>query len=143
MVKQYTKWDWQVLTVNTLVEDLERALKLTIAPPKGPAYLAVPQDILESEIGDVRIEGLRRNLYSRPLLRDINQTADIISNASFPLIISGADVAQEDALDFVIELARKLASPICTEHRLNFDYSSYPTEEEHFVGPFHPESDYV
>jgi thiamine pyrophosphate-dependent acetolactate synthase large subunit-like protein len=35
MVKQYTKWDWQVLKAQTLVEDLERAIRLAKSPPAG------------------------------------------------------------------------------------------------------------
>ncbi len=144
MVKQYTKWDWQVLTEESLVEDLERALRLTISPPMGPTYLAIPQDILEADIEDIKIEGPpRANLYSRPSRRNIDESAEILSNAEFPLIISGANVAQENALDSVVRLANILASPVCSEHRLNFDYNSYPTEEEHFVGPFHPDAEFV
>lgn len=144
MVKQYTKWDWQVLTEKTLVEDLERALRLTLTPPKGPTYLAIPQDILEAEIGEIKIEGPpKETLYSRPSGRDTEQAAEILLNAEFPLIISGANVAKENALESVIKLVKILASPVCSEHRLNFDYNSFPTEDDHFVGPFHPEADFV
>jgi len=144
MVKQYTKWDWQVLTEKSLVEDLERALRLTITPPKGPTYIGIPQDILEADIGDIKIEGPpKSNLYSCPSLKEIEQAAEILKKARFPLIISGAGVTQEDVLDCVVKLANKLASAVCSEHRLNFDYSSYPTEEDHFVGSFHPEAEFL
>ncbi len=144
MVKQYTKWDWQVLTKETLVEDLERCLRLAITPPKGPTYLAVPQDILEAELGDVKMNGRpKTDLISRPSYKDIEKAAEILSEANFPLIISGAGVAQENVLDFVVRLAKRWGMPVCSENRLNLDYSSYPTEEDHFVGLFHPDSAFI
>ncbi len=107
MVKQYTKWDWQVLTQENLVEDLERCLRLAITTPKGPTYLAVPQDILESELGDIKIEGRPKiELVSRPSIKNIEKAAEILTEAQFPLIISGAGVAQEDAFGLMVKITK-------------------------------------
>jgi benzoylformate decarboxylase len=73
----------------------------------------------------------------------MSRTADLLAEGRFPLIISGAGVAQEDAIEQMVKLAESLAAAVCCEHRLNLDYNPYPTEEDHFVGPFHPEAEYV
>ena len=144
MVKQYAKWDWQVLHPKTLVEDLERTLRLAITPPMGPTYLAIPQDILEAEVGRFNIEGPPKGQwYCQPSSRDMSRAADILAKARFPLIISGAGVAQEDVIEQMVKLAKGLSSAVCCEHRLNLDYNPYPTEEDHFVGPFHLEAEFV
>ncbi len=36
-----------------------------------------------------------------------------------------------------------MESPVCSENRLNLDWSGYPTEEDHFVGLFHPDAEFV
>src|SRR4030042_1609055 len=64
MVKQYTKWDWQVLGAKMLVEDLERTLRLAITPPIGPTYLAIPQDILEADVGTPDIKGPQKGKFN-------------------------------------------------------------------------------
>jgi benzoylformate decarboxylase len=143
-VKQYTKWDWQALRPQTLVEDLERAFRLALTPPMGPTYLAIPEDILAAEVDTSEIaEPSRGQLYSRPSDHDIGRASEILANARFPLIIAGASIAQEEAMEQVIKLAGMLSAPVCCENRLHMDYNTYPTEEVHFVGPFQPGADYV
>lgn len=144
MVKQYTNWDWQVLSEQTLVEDLERALRLAMTPPMGPTYLAIPEDILGAAIGEQQIAGpYQYDLRSQAPAHGVRQAAEMLAEADFPLIISGAGVAQEDAHLAVIKLADQLAAPVCCENRLQLDYCAYPTEDSHFVGPFQPEADFV
>ncbi len=144
MVKQYTKWDWQVLRPESLVEDLERAFRRAIAPPTGPSYLAIPEDILNVEVDASDIAGpLQGELSSRPSAGDISRAADILTEASFPLIIAGSGVAQEEAMEQVIKLAHRLSAAVCCENRLHLDFNPYPTEEAHFVGPFQPAADFV
>jgi benzoylformate decarboxylase len=144
MVKQYTKWDWQVLRPESLMEDLERAFRRAIAPPTGPSYLAIPEDILNVEVDASDITGPPRGeLSSRPSAGDISRAADILIDASFPLIIAGSGVAQEEAMEQVIKLAHRLSAAVCCENRLHLDFNPYPTEEAHFVGPFQPTADFV
>ena len=144
MVKQYTKWDWQVLKAETLVEDLERAFRLSMAPPMGPTYLAIPEDILTENVDISKNAGpFEDRLSSRPSSVDIERASEILADARFPLILAGSGVAQEEAMEQVVELAGILSAPVCCENRLHMDYNPYPTEEPHFVGPFQPGADYV
>lgn len=144
MVKQYTKWDWQVIRPETLVEDLERAFRRAITPPSGPTYLAIPEDILNVEVDASGIAGpLQSELSSRPSAGDISRAADILTGARFPLLLAGSGVAQEGAMEHVIKLAHSLSAAVCCENRLHLDFNAYPTEEAHFVGPFQPTADFV
>src|SRR5436309_494017 len=47
LVRQYTKWDWQTLRADAIGEDVNRALKVAAAAPRGPTYLGLSQDLLE------------------------------------------------------------------------------------------------
>ena len=144
MVKQYTKWDWQVLRPESLVEDLERAFRRAMAPPRGPTYLAIPEDLLSEEMDASGIAGsLPGELSSRPSAVDISRAADLLTDASFPLLIAGSGVAQEEAMEDVVKLARHLSAAVCCENRLHLDFNAYPTEDAHFVGPFQPTADFV
>jgi benzoylformate decarboxylase len=139
MVKQYTKWNWQTLSAQALVEDLERALRLSQTPPPGPTYLAIPEDILAKDVDAVEISGpFEEPLHSRPSGPDIERAAEMLAKARFPLILAGSDIAREDAMDQVVKLAHILSAPVCSENRMHMAYNAYPTEEAHFVGPYSP-----
>jgi len=44
------KWAHQSLSADAVAADLARAIRMATAPPPGPAYLAVPEDLLGAEV---------------------------------------------------------------------------------------------
>ncbi|HET9001332.1 MAG TPA: thiamine pyrophosphate-binding protein, partial [bacterium] len=42
LLRGFTKWSWQSLSAEAVASDLARALRVAVAPPPGPTYLAVP-----------------------------------------------------------------------------------------------------
>ncbi|MGH9104154.1 MAG: thiamine pyrophosphate-binding protein, partial [Acidimicrobiales bacterium] len=48
--RSFAKWSWQSLSAGAVAGDLRRALHLAMAPPRGPVYLAVPEDLMREEL---------------------------------------------------------------------------------------------
>ena len=46
LLRPCTKWSWQSLSAAAIPADLRRALHTACTPPFGPAFLAVPEDLL-------------------------------------------------------------------------------------------------
>jgi benzoylformate decarboxylase len=50
LLRPCTKWSWQSLSAAAVPADLRRALHAASTPPLGPAFLAVPEDLLRADI---------------------------------------------------------------------------------------------
>ncbi len=139
MVKQYTKWDWQSLRSEELVEDLNRAFQMAIKPPQGPTLLVIPQDVLEAPACENSVYSFPRcnvNYRSAPADEDIDRAAHILAESSFPLIVSGTGAGKENCIDEVKELADMLGAGVCCESKWSFYYNGYPTTDRRFLGPY-------
>ncbi len=139
MVKQYTRWDWQSLRSEDLVEDLNRAFQMAIKPPQGPTLLVIPQDVLEAPACEKSVYTFPRcnvNYRSAPADEDIDQAARILAESSFPLIISGSGAGKENCIFEVKELADMLGAGVCCESKWSFYHNCYPTTDRRFLGPY-------
>ena len=145
MVEQYTKWAWTVMRPEEFEEDLHEAFRMALQPPRGPVFLAVPQDVLEH-----RGRGPRTVIYprtttpapcgSRPAADAVIQAADLLAGCRLPLIISGGGAATPDAFRLVQELAQILGAAVCCEHCLSMDFNAFPTDDPHHLGQYTPQN---
>lgn len=61
MVREFTKWDYELPGVEVLETTVDRAIGIALAEPAGPVYLRLPREILARPAGDFR--------YSSPTRR--------------------------------------------------------------------------
>ena len=62
----------------------------------------------------------------------VDEAAKLLSNAKFPVILSGAGVVIGGAIDDCVKLAEKLDSPVCSGYQHN---DSFPGSHPLAVGP--------
>ena len=92
MLRENVKWDYELRhgqPINTLVA---RAIDIAMSEPKGPVYLTLPREAL----GDTGVDpgpAVRRRptgaAAASPSLAALEQAADMIAKAQFPLIVAG------------------------------------------------------
>ena len=105
---------------------IEQALRRS-----APAQINVPRDIWTAEVDiglPVTVELERQGGGER----SIAEAARLLSQARFPVILSGAGVVIGDAIDDCVRLAERLCAPVCSGYQHN---DSFPGSHPLAVGP--------
>ena len=105
---------------------IEQALRRS-----APAQINVPRDIWTAEVDielPVTVELERQGGGER----SISEAARLLSQARFPVILSGAGVVIGDAIDDCVRLAERLQAPVCSGYQHN---DSFPGSHPLAVGP--------
>jgi benzoylformate decarboxylase len=138
VVRQFTKWAWEVPRADRMAEAVDRALRLAMTPPRGPVYLALPKDLLHAE-GEMPLPAPHPPPASfGPAPEGIPRAAALLRAADRPLIVCGSGVFTARAVDELVELADLLAAPVLSEPWNA--YLSFPTTHPLYFGRFSDES---
>ena len=103
MARPVTKWSTMVQHPSSLLRILRRAIKIASTPPMGPVYVCLPQDILDAEALEAVIPSFVPSGRTLPDPANVSQAADLLANATTPMIFVGDGVAYSGAQ---VELAR-------------------------------------
>lgn len=121
VLEPITKWGWLVNNPNELGRALIRAISIALAPPMGPTYLLIPQDLLQKEVLVSSIPNIdefvhaAKPLHFWPDPEAVQKAAVTLRKATRPLLIAGSGM-RYSMHGFAIEhLAEILNSPILLE----------------------------
>ncbi|MDF1610449.1 sulfoacetaldehyde acetyltransferase [Hoeflea sp. YIM 152468] len=97
----------------------------------APAQMNIPRDMW-TQIIDVELPQMVR--FERPAggKEAIAKAAELLSNAKFPVILSGAGVVLSGAIADLARLAERLDAPVCSNYQHN---DSFPGSHPLAVGP--------
>ena len=94
-----------------MAEVLNRVIEKAIRG-QAPAQINVPRDYW-TQVIDIELPPIVRLERQAGGAEAIIEAADLLSNAKFPVILSGAGVVIGGAIDDCVKLAEKLDSPVC------------------------------
>jgi acetolactate synthase-1/2/3 large subunit len=112
------KWAARVNGAEEIPDRIAEAWRHALTPPSGPTYVEVPVDILSgaAAVGRVtRLEGMPPAAPS-PASSVVAEAAQILSNATMPVVWAGGGVLRSAAWDELAELAVRLDSPVVTTY---------------------------
>lgn len=97
----------------------------------APAQMNIPRDMW-TQVIDVELPQMVR--FERPAGGEeaIAKAAELLSNAKFPVILSGAGVVLSGAIADLVKLAERLDAPVCSNYQHN---DSFPGSHPLAVGP--------
>ncbi len=134
LAKQYTKWAHEVRTPSEIPLVLQRAFKEAMAPPNGPVFISIPWEFTMVAIeAENKLPGITR--ISPHFTGDtaaLQQAADILANASNPLIVAGDAVGYADAWPEIQELAELIGAPVVLQTFSSV--ANYPNNDYHWQG---------
>ena len=110
MFAPVVKQTFVVTGADDLPETTARAVKAPTALPTRPAYLQVPTDVLDRQVGEPPEVDRAAALPGRPF----GEAAGLIRDARRPLIWAGSGAV--DAGPAVGRLARRLSAPVITTY---------------------------
>ena len=130
LFKDMVCYQEEVRDPSRIAEVLNRVIEKSIRG-SAPAQINVPRDYF-CKIVDIDIPKVVRFGKSSPNNEDILKASELLSNASFPVILSGAGVVLSDAIEECAELAERLDAPVCCGYQHN---DSFPGSHPLSAGP--------
>ncbi len=128
-----TKYQVRVPRPDRLAESVRTAFRVAVAE-RGPAQVDIPRDFF---YGEVDVEILRPERY-RVAARGagdaeaLQQAAERLREAKFPVIIAGQGVVIADAIEETRQLAEYLTAPVVTSYLHN---DAFPADHPLAAGP--------
>ncbi len=130
LFKDMVCYQEEVRDPSRVAEVLNRVISKAIKG-SAPAQLNIPRDFW-TQVVDIDLPPIIK--FERPSggTEAIKEAADLLSNAKFPVILSGAGVILADAINDCKKIAEKLSAPVACGYQHN---DSFPGKHPLAVGP--------
>ncbi len=130
LFKDMVCYQEEVRDPSRIAEVLNRVIEKAIRG-SAPAQINVPRDFW-TQVVDIELPPIVRLERQAGGADAVDQAAKLLSNAKFPVILSGAGVVIGNAINDCVKLAEKLDSPVCSGYQHN---DSFPGSHSLAVGP--------
>ena len=130
MFQEFTKYQGHVNNPKRMAEITGRCFERALSE-MGPTQLNIPRDFFYGEI-DAEIMQPRALDRGPGGDKSLNEAADLLANAKFPVIISGGGVVMGDGVDACKALAERLGAPVVNSYLHN---DSFPASHPLWCGP--------
>jgi sulfoacetaldehyde acetyltransferase len=130
MFQEFTKYQGHVTNPARMAEYTARCFDRAMSE-MGPTQLNIPRDYFYGKI-KAEIPQPRRLDRGPGGDESLNEAADLIAAAKFPVIISGGGVVMGDAIDECKALAERLGAPVVNSYLHN---DSFPAKHPLWCGP--------
>lgn len=130
MFQEFTKYQAHVNNPKRMAEFTGRAFDRAMSEI-GPTQLNIPRDYF---YGEIETEIPQPNRLDRGAggSRSLDEAAELLATAKFPVIISGGGVVMADGVQECIALAERLGAPVVNSYLHN---DSFPASHPQWCGP--------
>ncbi|WP_369200120.1 sulfoacetaldehyde acetyltransferase [Streptomyces sp. PU-14G] len=130
MFQEFTKYQAHVNNPRRMAEFTARAFDRAMSEI-GPTQLNIPRDHFYGEIETEIPEPMRVDRGAGGE-RSLNEAAELLATAEFPVIISGGGVVMADGVEQCKALAERLGAPVVNSYQHN---DSFPASHPQWCGP--------
>ena len=130
MFEEFTKYQGHVNNPKRMAEFTGRCFDRALSE-MGPTQLNIPRDYF---YGEIEVEIPRPNRLDRGPggEKSLDEAAELLANAKFPVIISGGGVVMGDAVEECKTFAERLGAPVVNSYLHN---DSFPASHPLWCGP--------
>ncbi|GLY66360.1 sulfoacetaldehyde acetyltransferase [Amycolatopsis taiwanensis] len=130
MFQEFTKYQAHVNNPARMAELTGRAFDRAMSE-MGPTQLNIPRDYFYGEI-ETTIPAPQRLDRGPGGTRSLDEAADLLAGAEFPVIVSGGGVVFANGVEECRELAERLGAPVVNSYQHN---DSFPASHPQWCGP--------
>ncbi|MEE9332560.1 MAG: sulfoacetaldehyde acetyltransferase [Granulosicoccaceae bacterium] len=130
MFQEFVKYQGHVNNANRMAEFTARCFDRAISEI-GPTQLNIPRDYFYGDI-DVEIPTPMRLDRGPGGENVLSEAVELLSNAKFPVILSGGGVVMADAVRDCVAFAERLGAPVVNSYLHN---DSFPASHPLWAGP--------
>ena len=124
LVRDFTKWDDQPVSVQHFAQSFVRAYKLAMTPPHEPVMIALDCGLQEETLHDRSKLAIPRYVPTAPPQGDMNavrEAARLLAAAERPVIVADKYARTADGMASLVQLAEILQAPVIDQKgRMNF-----------------------
>ncbi|WP_119462574.1 sulfoacetaldehyde acetyltransferase [Rhodospirillaceae bacterium SYSU D60014] len=125
-----TKYQAHVSRQDRLAELTSRCFDLALTE-RGPTQLNIPRDLFYGDV-DVEIPKPNRVERSGGGPKSLDEAAQMLAQAKFPVIVAGGGIIMSDGQDEAVALAEYLSAPVVASYLHN---DSFPASHPLMCGP--------
>ncbi len=129
LVREFTKWDDQPVSLPHFAQSFVRAYKLAMTPPHEPVMLALDCGLQEETVHDRAKLTVPRYVPTAPPQGDgnaVREAARLLANAERPVIVADKCARTANGVKLLVELAEALQAPVIDQKgRMNFPNTHY------------------
>jgi hypothetical protein len=124
IVRQYTKWDYELRTAKQAGLVVQRAFQLSASEPCGPVYLTLPREVVMKKMNGAFIYPPKR--YSPTIAAQgdaeaVREAARLLVKAERPVIVVNMMGRHIKSVSALVQLAESLSIPVIdNRERMNF-----------------------
>ncbi|MDJ1134926.1 sulfoacetaldehyde acetyltransferase [Streptomyces iconiensis] len=130
MFQEFTKYQAHVNNPKRMAELTARAFDRAMSEI-GPTQLNIPRDHFYGEIEGEVPQPMRVDRGAGGE-KSLNEAAELLATAEFPVIISGGGVVMADGVDECKALAERIGAPVVNSYQHN---DSFPASHPQWCGP--------
>lgn len=146
VLRNFTKWDYELRRTENIQHVMQRAFQVASSEPSGPVYLTLPREVLMDRMTEVKLPPAARHGSAITPAADpkaIEEAAELLLNATNPLIITGQSGRNPSTVAALVELAETIGAPVVSEPvYMNFP-SVHPMSAGGSAQPYIEDADVV
>ncbi len=115
MTREAVKWDYELRNGEQVEAVIDRILSVIMSEPMGPAYLALPREVLSIHMDEFSYASpghIRPSKASLPNPQDLDEAASILAKAQNPVIITNWGGRNSGVMPALVDLAERYAVPV-------------------------------
>src|SRR5258705_7376995 len=128
LVRDFTKWDDNPVSLPHFAESFVRAYKIAMTPPHEPVFLSLDAD-LQQELIHGETPRVPRYVPTAPPQGEVNavrEAAGLLARAERPVIVVDRAARTAHGVRLLVELAEALNAPVIDQAgRMNFPTTHY------------------
>jgi len=109
-----SKYSTQILEGEIIPEIVRKAFKVAQTEKPGCSFIDFPENIAGAEVEDKEPLLVQSHVTPTPPESMMDEAAQVISNAHFPMVMAGNGVIRADAEEQLVRFAEKLNIPVAT-----------------------------
>jgi len=129
LVRDFTKWDDQPVSLQHFAQSFVRAYKLAMTPPHEPVMLALDASLQEETAHDRGKLTIPRYVPTAPPQGDMNavrEAARLLVEAEHPVIVADKCARTAGGVKLLVQLAETLQAPVIDQKgRMNFPNTNH------------------
>ena len=117
IVRQYTKWDYQLKLQDNPGLVVSRALQVACSEPQGPVYLSIPPEVSLAQRTSVRFPTTVQLEIARPASPDDNSIREIVDRlirAENPVVVVARSGRNPATVAPLVRLCERLGLPVAS-----------------------------
>src|ERR1700680_2811794 len=123
MIRDYTKWDDNPVSLAHFAESSVRAYKIAMTPPYEPVVIVADGALQEEPISEKNLRVPRRRMATPPQGESaaVKEAARMLVAAENPVIVAGRVARTPKGIELLVELAETLQASVRDQRlRMNF-----------------------